>query len=247
MKSSVLLFFLFCFIYSCQAEDYAPPYSILPREVAATPTPYSEVVRVVGLLPKPEVGFVDFGCGSDARWCIAAAEKWGCKATGVEINAERAAAAKKAVALAGLGQLVTIVEGDAELVDVKADVGVAYLYADTLEKLKPRLEKLKAFSSYLHQPPGLPVVKNGDSWLYTKPVKSSVAVWNGQAYSHPVCNDPNCGMCNSIRSQLAVQRSPTMTIGTIGQPSSVSKGHYETRKICYGRGNCQFVNVWVPD
>ncbi len=41
----------------------------------AAHTPMSEVVRVIGLLPKPEIGFVDFGCGYDARWCVAAAEK----------------------------------------------------------------------------------------------------------------------------------------------------------------------------
>ena len=42
----------------------------------AAHTPMAEVVRVLGLLPKPEIAFVDFGCGFDARWCVAAAEKW---------------------------------------------------------------------------------------------------------------------------------------------------------------------------
>lgn len=28
------------------------------------------------------------------------------------------------------------------------------------------------------------------------------AVWRGRSYSHPVCSNPNCRMCNSIRSQL---------------------------------------------
>jgi hypothetical protein len=34
------------------------------------------------------------------------------------------------------------------------------------------------------------------------------AVWRGNIYSHPVCNNPNCKMCNSIRAQLA---TPTCT------------------------------------
>lgn len=31
---------------------------------------------------------------------------------------------------------------------------------------------------------------------------SAQAVWKGRQYSHPVCSNPNCRMCNSIRSQL---------------------------------------------
>lgn len=172
--------------------------------VEAAPTPGREVERVLSLLPKPEIAFVDYGCG-DARWCIAAAERWGCRAIGVEIDSTRAKAARERVKSLGLDNLITIIEGDATKVQVEADVGVAYLYADVLEQLKPKLEKLRAFASYMHRPPGLPVVKNGDTWLYSKPVavqQSKAAVWGGQYYSQPVCNSPNCGMCNSIRKQL---------------------------------------------
>lgn len=173
----------------------------------ASPTPYSEVVRVIGLLPKPTVGFVDFGCG-DARWCIVAAERWGCRVTGIEIDPVRAAAARERVREAGLSHLIEIIEGDAVTTDVQADVGVGYLYIKTLQQLRPRIEKLRAFASYQHQPP-VPSVRNGDSWVYTRPTAATsqstqqrMAVWNGQYYAGPVCNAPNCGMCQSIRSQL---------------------------------------------
>ncbi len=183
--------------------------SLLAAEAA--PTPQAEVDRVLALLPKPTVGFVDFGCGADARWCIAAARRWGCRATGVEIDPYRAAMARVRVRNSGLGHLVTIVEGDAITTDVQADVGVAYLYADVLGRLRPRLEKLTAFASYLHQPPGLPVSQSGDSWFYTRPQPVAAAAWGGQLYSRPVCNSPNCAMCSSIRSQLSTvtQRSGT--------------------------------------
>lgn len=174
------------------------------EEAAARPTPTQEVERVLGLLPKPAVGFVDFGCG-DARWCIAAAERWGCRVTGVEIDPARASAARERVKSVGLSHLVTIVTGDATKTDVSADVGVAYLYGDVLEKLRPRIEKLQAFASYMHRPPGLPVIQSGSTWIYNKPamqVRQAAAVWGGQYYSQPVCNDPRCGMCNSIRQQL---------------------------------------------
>lgn len=35
----------------------------------------------------------------------------------------------------------------------------------------------------------------------TTPVYSQ-AVWRGRTYNHPVCSNPNCRMCNSIRNQL---------------------------------------------
>jgi len=174
-------------------------------EVAAdfAPTPVEEINRVLSKLPRPTVGFVDFGCG-DARWCVAAAKLWNCKVTGIEIDPGRAKIARERVYLAGLSHLITIIEGDATKVQVQADVGVAYLWPDVLQQLLPRLQRLKAFASYMHRPPGLPVTKDGDSWLYTQPIVtwSQSAVWQGYSYSQPVCDSPFCSMCNSIRRQL---------------------------------------------
>lgn len=176
----------------------------------SAPTPYAEVSRILTLLPTPQVGFVDFGCGADARWCILAAEKWGCKCTGIEIDPSRAATARERVEASGLGHLITIVNADSTEMDVLADVGVAYLYNETLEKLKPKIEKLKAFASYMHKPAGIATTQNGNAWIYIKssPAVAQVqsqgraAVWGGQAYAGPVCNNPGCAMCNSIRRQL---------------------------------------------
>lgn len=33
------------------------------------------------------------------------------------------------------------------------------------------------------------------------------AVWGNRTYNRPVCNNPNCGMCQSIRAQLQLQTS----------------------------------------
>lgn len=177
----------------------------------AAHTPMNEVTRVIQLLPKPEVGFVDFGCGYDARWCVAAAERWGCKVTGIEIDPDRAAAARKHVRELGLDHLITIVEGDATEVDYAADVGVAYLYGDVLERLRPRLERLRAFASYLHRPPGLPVTQHGDTWLYSRPAQAvdasrPYAIWDNRIYYAPECDNPKCGMCygpGGIAPQIA--------------------------------------------
>lgn len=193
-----------------QVAEFIYPKKAVAGDASA-PTPGVEVERVIGLLPKPTVAFVDWGCGADARWCVAAVERWGCKAFGVEIDSARAAAARERVRSLGLSQFIEIIEGDATKVSIEADVGVAYLYGETLEQLRPRIEKLRAFASYRHQPPGVPVVKNGASWLYVKgqPVQQSrVSEWQGQYYSAPVCNDPSCAMCRKIRRDLNMPNPP---------------------------------------
>lgn len=220
-----------------KADESLPrfkPMSIADAEAA--PTPQAEIVRVMALLPTPKVGFVDFGCGADARWCIYAAERWRCKVTGVEIDPARARAAKERVRMAGLDHLITIVEGDAITTDVQADVGVAYLYSDVLEKMKPRIEKLQAFASYLHQPPGLAVTKNGDSWFYVKPQPIAGAVWGNQVYSRPVCNNPNCGMCNAIRAQLNAAQTT----------EAPAEGSWQWIRHC-NNGRCWYSWEWVPN
>lgn len=226
-------------IYAEKPKQILPPKeNILPKvePIEASPTPMAEVNRVLDLLQKPDVAFVDFGCGADARWCIAAARKFGCPVIGIEIDPERAARAKASVTEWGLGNQITIIEGDSTKVDVQADVGVAYLYDDTLKKLKPRIEKMKSFASYMHQVPGLTMLKNGNSYIYSRPVATSIrsAVWNGIAYSGPVCNNPNCVMCNAIRAQLSTAPSVTTTSGS-------STGYWVKR--CNGR-QCWF--EWVP-
>ncbi len=178
-------------------------------DAAAAPTPQAEVDRVLNLLPRPHRGFVDYGCGAEARWCVAAAQKWGCNVIGIEKDRGRAIAARERVRSLGLSHLITIVEADAETVGtVEADVAAVYLYPDLLGRLKPRLEKFRAVASYMHAVPGLPMQRNGDSWIYQRTVQQTqqtgqrYAVWNGARYDRPVCNNPRCPMCNDIRQQL---------------------------------------------
>jgi hypothetical protein len=213
-------------------------YSAAPVPAEASPTPFAEVDRVIALMPAPQVGFVECGCGADARWAVAAARKWKCKAVGIEIDPTRAALARERVKADGLDDLVTIVQGDATTTDVQADCGAAYLFAQTLTSLKPKIEKLRSFASYMHQPPGLPVVKNGDTWIWTKSAVVAtrpLATWNGVAYSQPVCNNPRCQMCVSIRSQLAAQP-------VVQQPQKAASGHWVKR--CNG---VQCWCEWVAD
>lgn len=55
----------------------------------------------------------------------------------------------------------------------------------------------------------------------TTPVYSQ-AVWRGRTYNHPVCSNPNCRMCNSIRNQLyqPTYQSYQPTYQSFQQPQS---------------------------
>lgn len=215
---------------------------------AAAHTPIAEVTRVVALLPKPEVAFVDYGCGYDARWCVAAAERWPTvKVFGVELDPARARAARTRVRELGLNN-VTIIEGDATTVDVSADVGVVYLYPDVLTRLRPRLERLRAFASYMHQVPGLPTTKNGDTWLYTRQVVQAArpsAVWNGVTYYAPPNGNCNCQMCQSIRGQLAANQHAAAKGYWKAQTQHVSVPIYCNGRICRYENRYVTSNVWV--
>lgn len=165
------------------------------------------------LNPRGKV-IVDYGCGHDARWLIAAVRDFGAaRGVGVEIDPEAAESARRYVAQAGLSDRIEIRVGDATTTSVKADVGVAYLFEDTLRKLAPKIRQLDRFVSYAHKVPGLPMREQGDVFVYERPqpmyqpvaVRPAGAVWGGRVYSGPVCNRRNCTMCNSIRNQLAVR------------------------------------------
>lgn len=189
-------------------------YANLPSE--AQPTPHSEVRRILEVLsPKQNEVFVDFGCGYDARFCIAASSIYGCKSIGIEIDPARAESARMRVRSLGLEHLVQIIEGDATTVDVNADVGVAYLWPDVLEQMKPKLENLDRFASVHHEVPGLSMKKNGDSFVWSKPqpaqhqnhyqpkrTSGNVAYYNGVAYTSRVCNSSSCRMCAAIEAGL---------------------------------------------
>ena len=76
-------------------------------------TPPSAVEQALELLELNESDvLLDIGCG-DGRALIAAAKIYRCRAIGIEIEEERAAQAKEAVAKAGLDHLVTIYQGNA--------------------------------------------------------------------------------------------------------------------------------------
>lgn len=100
-----------------------------------------EVLEMFDL--KPGELLYDIGCG-DARVLIAAAEEYGVKGIGIEINPIHVEIAKYSVKESGLEDQIEIIEADVldESVDISAADAV-YMYLDYIgiDELRPKLER----------------------------------------------------------------------------------------------------------
>lgn len=70
------------------------------------------------------------------------------------------------------------------------------------------------------------------------------AVWNGRTYNAPVCNKPNCVMCNAIRAQLAAQSTPQVSVPTKSAISGPYTTVYETRAVTKQVKRCNGRTCW---
>ena len=113
-------------------------------ERLTVPTPQEAVERMVELAElKPGENVYDLGCG-DGRIVINAARRCGVRAVGVDIDPQQVAKSRANVQRAGVGDLVTIVEGDIYQTDFSdADAVFAYLQPDLLNGLIPQLRRMK--------------------------------------------------------------------------------------------------------
>jgi uncharacterized protein (TIGR03000 family) len=116
-------------------------------EVPFVPTPQDVVDKMLELaaVKKDDVVY-DLGCG-DGRIVVTAAKKYGCKATGFDIDPVRVKESRANVTKNEVEKLATIERKDLYEVDLKpASVVTLYLLPEVNIKLIPQLEKLKAGS-----------------------------------------------------------------------------------------------------
>jgi len=133
-------------------RDYDELYCYDVREPAAkkksdavfVPTPNDVAVRMLELAGVTKDDCVyDLGSG-DGRIVIAAAKKFGAKGVGVEIEEELVLHSRNCAKEAGVESRVEFIAGDLFAADVsKADVVALYVTPEMLERLLPKLEKLK--------------------------------------------------------------------------------------------------------
>jgi SAM-dependent methyltransferase len=113
-------------------------------DVVYVGTPYDVVSRMLQMAKiKTDDVVYDLGCG-DARILILAAQKYGCRAIGYDIDPEQVRLSRENVAKHHVEDLVKIVQADIFTLDLReADVIPMYLLPEMNQKLLPQLEKLK--------------------------------------------------------------------------------------------------------
>ncbi len=133
---SILLVLLFCLpLLGAQWEGQV-------GDVPYVPTP-PEVVEAMLKLAQVKKGDIvyDLGCG-DGRIVVMAAQKFGARAVGVDINPVRIKEAEENARNAGVTDRVRFIQGNLFEADIKeATVVTLYLLSDVNLKLRPRLLK----------------------------------------------------------------------------------------------------------
>jgi predicted RNA methylase len=90
---------------------------------------------------KPGELVYDLGCG-DGRIVIMAAQKFGARGVGIELNPIRVKEARAKIESLGLGGSVSIMRSDIFKVDLSpAEVVTMYLTTSANEKVRPKLER----------------------------------------------------------------------------------------------------------
>jgi SAM-dependent methyltransferase len=125
-------------------ELYRPRLRQPGKDVMWLPTPDAMVTRMLQAAKTTRDDVVyDLGAG-DGRIPIAAAKEFGAKAVGIEYDADLAALARRKAERAGVGDRVTIIQGDIFNEDFStASVVTLYLLPDLNQQLRPRILRMK--------------------------------------------------------------------------------------------------------
>ena len=167
-------------------ENIEEPKWIRPADVVYVGSPYDVVSEMLHMAQVNKDDLViDLGCG-DARILILAAQKYGSRGIGYDIDPDMVRASRRNVEKNNVVDLVQIIQADIFTVDIgKADVLPIYLLPEMNLKLLPQLETLKPGSRLVFHNYNLEgfipdkkvkVVSNEDNslhtlYLYTTPLK----------------------------------------------------------------------------
>jgi len=140
-QSFVIGVLLFSFVLRLNGEE--PTFMRIP-DVVYVGTPYDLVSEMLHLAQvKKDDLVVDLGCG-DARMLVLAAQKYGSRGIGYDIDPDMVRASRNNVEKNKVGHLVEIIQADIFTVDIsKADVLPLYLLPEMNLKLLPQLDTLK--------------------------------------------------------------------------------------------------------
>lgn len=162
--------------------DAAAALASVDVEFIATPP---EVVA--RMLTLAEVGkddlVVDLGCG-DGRIVVMAAQRFGARARGIEIDPSQVVRAREAVRRAGVGDRVQIVHGDIFDADISDATVVTLFLSETVNtKLLPKLRTLKSGARVVSHDFGIIGVPPRKTELVT-PARQPEPVRGGREVTH---------------------------------------------------------------
>lgn len=122
--------------------------------IDATPQAIVDIMLLMARL-KPDDVLLDPGCG-DGRFVVTAAERYGCRAVGIEIDPETADKAEQSVRQANAGDRVLIIRGDARRIRLDSvTVVVLYMFPKDIEVMRHNWPNARIVLSYLHKIPGV--------------------------------------------------------------------------------------------
>ncbi len=167
-------------------ENADEPIFIQTPDVVYVGTPYDIVSQMLHMADvKKDDIVVDLGCG-DARMLVLAAQKYGSRGIGYEIDPVMVRESRKNAEKNKVSDLVEIVQADIFKVDISdADVLPVYLLPEMNLRLVPQFETLKPGSrlvfhnydlaGYVYDKK-IEIISNEDNsrhtlWLYTTPLK----------------------------------------------------------------------------
>jgi len=167
-------------------ENTEEPRWIQTPDVVYVGTPYDVVSEMLHMaqVNKDDL-VVDLGCG-DARMLVLAAQKYGSRGIGYEIDPDMVRASRRNLEKNNVADLVQIIQADIFTVDIsKADVLPIYLLFEMNLRLLPQFETLKPGSRLVFHNYDLEgfvpdrkveVISNEDNsihtlYLYTTPLK----------------------------------------------------------------------------
>jgi ribosomal protein L11 methylase PrmA len=118
--------------------------SMRTPDVVYVGTAYDLISKMLQMAqPRKSDIVYDLGCG-DGRILVLAAQKYGCRGVGYDIDPVRIQDSRENVARNHVEKLVTIIQEDIFTVDLsKADVIPLYLLPDMNRRLLPQLDKMK--------------------------------------------------------------------------------------------------------
>lgn len=142
MRQNLILLIFFFFSLPIFGQEEQPHFSDLVPYVTTPEDVIDEILKLAEVNNSDIL--IDLGSG-DGRIPIRAAQKFGIKALGVEIDADLIKQSKQNAKDAGVSDLVEFEQGDLFGMDFsEATVVILYLFPDINEKLMPRLKAMKS-------------------------------------------------------------------------------------------------------